>query len=54
MKPTYKALAFCALAALPLGSAIAGQTTNNNAASTEVQAEDAKTKTINLTVTGMR
>ncbi len=54
MKATHQLLALCTLAALPLGSALAGQTTDSKAAPTEFKAEDAATKTINLTVTGMR
>jgi len=52
MKLNQKALALCALVALPIGGVMAGQVTGSEAA-TEIKAADAKTQTINLDVTGM-
>lgn len=50
MTRTQKALALCALAALPIGAVTAGQMIDNK---TEVRAEKAETKTVKLKVTGM-
>ncbi len=54
MKKTTKLMGLCAVAALPLGIVIAGDTSGNAQAPTEVKAEEAETKTINLKITGMR
>ncbi|MEJ6571055.1 MAG: hypothetical protein QNL01_03325 [Akkermansiaceae bacterium] len=51
MTKTYKALALCALAALPLGVVTAGQVIGNQ---NEVKSEEAETKTVKLTITGMK
>jgi len=50
MTKTYKALALCALTALPLGVVTAGQVIGSQ---TEVKAEKAETKTVKLKITGM-
>ncbi len=53
MKRTQKALALCALMALPLGAVTAGQIAGNTSTVSELKAEDAATKTVELKVTGM-
>jgi len=53
MKPTQKLLALCAMAALPLGMVTAGPIAGNTSAASEIKAEEAETKSVELKVTGM-
>ena len=53
MKPIHKALAFCAMIALPVGVATASQSTSSPYTPSEIKAQDAETKTVNLKITGM-
>lgn len=52
MQNTKKAIALCALAALPLGTVVAGQITGSKT-TTEVRAENEETKTVKLEIKGM-
>jgi hypothetical protein len=55
MNPIHKILTACAVSALPLGAAVAGNVIKQEfTPRTEVKAADSETKTIQLKVVGMR
>ena len=53
MKQIQKTLVLGVMAALPLGVVTAGPIAGNTSAASEIKAEEAKSKTVELKVTGM-